>query len=250
VHGVPVYDTVAKALADHPAEASVISVPPVAVREAAGEAIAEGLSLVVIVTERVPRRDVAEVLALARERGTRVIGPNSLGLISVGKTKVGMVGGPAEDVRKAYRLGPVGILSRSGGMTTEIATLLSGAGLGQSTCVSVGGDPIIGSTFTDLFPLFAADAETRAVVIFGEPGGSAEEALAEYLTRERPRTPVVAFIAGRFVDELPGVRFGHAGAIVEGEAGRVAVKIRRLRQAAVAVAEEFSEIVPLVRERL
>ena len=141
-------------------------------------------------------------------------------------------------------------MSRSGGMTTEIANLLTQHGIGQSTCVSVGGDPIVGSSFVDLMPLFEQDQETRAVVLFGEPGGGAEEALADYVATRRPRLPVVAFIAGRFADEMPGVRFGHAGTIVEGERGSTRGKIAALRTAGVHVAEDFSDIVPLVRRCL
>lgn len=250
VYGVPVYDTVQAAVEAHPADASVVSVPAAFARDAAMEALETGIRLVVILTERIPRRDVVEVTTRAREREARVVGPNSLGLISPDRTRVGMVGGRAADVRKAYMRGPVGIQSRSGGMTTEIANLLTQHGIGQSTCVSIGGDPIVGSTYVDLMPLFEADPETRVMVIFGEPGGGSEEALAEYVVARRPRLPVVAFIAGRFADEMPGVRFGHAAAIVEGELGSTRGKIARLRQAGVLVAEEFSEIVELVRQSL
>ncbi len=250
VHGVPVYDTVRAALREHQAEASVISVPPPFVKDAAFEALVNGIRLLVILTERVPRRDVVEVVSLARETGATVIGPNSMGLISVERTKVGIAGGPAEDVRRAYTPGPVGILSRSGGMTTEIANLLTLHGIGQTTCISVGGDPIVGSTFADLIPLYEQDPETKAVVLFCEPGGNAEERLADFLKERRPRLPIVAFVAGRFADEMPGVRFGHAAVIVEGEAGSTKGKIERLKGAGVLVAEEFSEIVSLVRRCL
>jgi succinyl-CoA synthetase alpha subunit len=250
VYGVPVFDTVRAALAEHPADAAVIAVPAPAAREAALEALENGLPLVVLLTERIPRRDVVAVLARARELGARVVGPNCLGVISPGRTRAGIVGGRAADIGKAYRRGPVGVMSRSGGMTTEIANLLTQHGIGQSTCVSVGGDPIVGSSFVDLLPLFEQDRETQAVVIFGEPGGGAEETLADHIAAARPRLPVVAFIAGRFADEMPGVRFGHAGTIVEGERGSTRGKIAALRRAGVRVAEEFSEIVSLVRESL
>ena len=250
VYGVPVFDTVRAALAAHPAEVSVIAVPAPAAREAALEALERGIRIVVLLTERIPRRDVVAVLSRARELDVRVIGPNCLGVISPGRTRAGIVGGRAADIGKAYRPGPVGVMSRSGGMTTEIANLLSQHGIGQSTCVSVGGDPIIGSPFVDLMPLFERDPETRAVVIFGEPGGGAEEALADFVAGHRPRLPVVAFIGGRFADEMPGVRFGHAGTIVQGEHGNTRGKIAALHQAGVLVAEEFSEIVPLVKSAL
>jgi succinyl-CoA synthetase alpha subunit len=247
---VPVFDTVRAALASHPADASVIAVPAPAAREAALEALENGLPLVVLMTERIPRRDVVALLTRARELGARVIGPNCLGVISPGRTRAGIVGGRTADIGKAYRRGAIGIMSRSGGMTTEIANLLTQHGIGQSTCVSVGGDPIVGSSFVDLMPLFERDQETRAVVIFGEPGGWAEEALADYTATRRSRLPVVAFIAGRFADEMPGVRFGHAGTIVEGERGSTRGKIAALRNAGVHVAENFSDIVPLVRRCL
>jgi succinyl-CoA synthetase alpha subunit len=247
VHGVPVYDTVRAALEAHPADASVVSVPAAFAKDAALEALENGIKLLVILTERIPRQDVVAVLARARELGARVVGPNSLGLISPDRTRVGMVGGRAADARQAYTRGPVGILSRSGGMTTEVANLLTQHGIGQSTCVSLGGDPIVGSTYTDLLPLFEADPETKVVVIFGEPGGGAEEALAEYVAARSPRLPVVAFIAGRFADEMPGIRFGHAAAIVEGTRGSTREKIARLKQAGVLVAEQFSQIVDLIQ---
>src|SRR5574341_211156 len=250
VYGVPVYDTVGKALAAHPADASVVSVPARFAKDAALEALENGVRLVVILTGRIPRRDVVEVVSRAVELRAKVIGPNSLGLISPERTRVGMVGGRAADVRKAYTRGPVGILSRSGGMTTELANLLTLHGIGQSTCVSIGGDPIVGSTYTDLMPLFESDTETRAVVIFGEPGGGQEEALAEYVAARSPRVPIVAFIAGRFADEMPGVRFGHSAVIVEGDRGSPREKIAALRKAGVLVADEFSEIAELVSQSL
>jgi succinyl-CoA synthetase alpha subunit len=228
----------------------VVSVPAPFAKDAALEALENGIRLVVILTERIPRRDVVEVVTRARELQARVIGPNSLGFINPDRTRVGMVGGRAADVRKAYMRGPVAVMSRSGGMTTEMANLLTLHGIGQSTCVSLGGDPIVGSTYTDLMPLFEADTETRAVVIFGEPGGGQEEALAAYVAAQARRTPIVAFIAGRFADEMPGVRFGHAAAIVEGGRGSPREKIARLRRAGVQVAEEFSEIVDLVEQTL
>jgi succinyl-CoA synthetase alpha subunit len=252
VHGVPVYDTVAAALANHPAEATVISVPAAFLKDAALEALENGLRLVVIITERIPRRDIAEVLEAAREnrRNCRVVGPNSLGIISPGRTRVGMCGGSADAVRRAYTPGPVGVMSRSGGMTTEIANLLTQSGLGQSTCVSVGGDPIIGSTFLDLLPVYESDPETKALVIFGEPGGNMEEALAAHVAAHGSRLPIIAFVAGRFADQMPGVRFGHAGAIVEAGRGSPAVKIAVLREAGVWVADKLSDIPRLVREAM
>jgi len=250
VHGVPVFDTVRQALRSHPADAAVISVPPALVNGAAQEAIENGIGLAVVVSERVPRRDTIEFLELARAKKARVIGPNTLGLISPGRVKLGMAGGPVDDVKKAYTPGPVGIASRSGGMTTEIANLLTTHGIGQSTCIGVGGDPVVGANFLDLIPLFEKDPETRVVVLFSEPGGVIEERLAEMVMAEGIRTPIVAFIAGRFVDDMPGVRFGHAATIVEGDRGTAKGKMAMFRKAGIRVAESFSEIVSITREYL
>jgi len=247
VHGVPVYDSVKQAVSQHPVNTSIISVPPAKVKGAAFEALDAGLELVVIVTERVPRQDVIEVIESAREVSARVIGPNSLGLICPHTVKVGMAGGPAEDVRKAYCPGHVGIISRSGGMTTEIANLLTTHGIGESTCISIGGDPVVGSGFVDLVPLFEDDPQTRAVVIFCEPGGTGEERLAEYVLDHGSSLPIIAFVAGQFADEMPGVRFGHAGAIVEGDRGSTRGKIEGFRRAGIHVAEKFSDIVALIQ---
>jgi succinyl-CoA synthetase alpha subunit len=250
VHGIPVYDTVHRAVKEHGADTSVISVPPAMVREAALEALDNGIKLLVVVTERVPRKDVVEFLEVAREKEARVIGPNTLGLISPGLVKLGMAGGPAADVSKAYKPGAVGIASRSGGMTTEIANLLTTNGIGQSTCIGIGGDPVVGSNFLDLIPLFDQDPETRAVVLFCEPGGVIEETLADRVSKGEVSIPIVAFIAGRFVDSMPGVRFGHAATIVEGGKGTASGKVERLEKAGVRVAVSFSDIVTILREYL
>ena len=250
VHGVPVFDTVAGALRAEACDATIISVPAPFVRDAAWEALDNGLRLLVIVTENIPRRDVSVILERAASEGARVIGPNSLGVISPGHTRIGMCGGAAADVRRAYMPGPVGVVSRSGGMMTEIANLLTQAGIGQSTCVSIGGDPIIGSTQLELLPLYEADPETRGLVLFCEPGGTMEERLAEHLAAHPSRLPIVAFIAGRFADRMQGQRFGHAGAVVEGSRGSPAGKIAVLRSAGVLVAEKLSQVPGLVREAL
>ena len=248
VHGVAVYDTVRQALKEHPAQASVISVPPALVKDAVIEALENGIELVVVVSERVPRKDTIEFLEVARENNARVIGPNTLGLISPEKIKLGMAGGPVGDVNKAYRPGYVGIASRSGGMTTEVANLLTANGIGQSTCIGIGGDPVVGSNFLDLIPLFENDPETKAVVLFSEPGGVIEEKLCEVVIAEKFKTPIIAFIAGRFVDDMPGVRFGHAATIVEGERGTTKSKISMFNTAGIRVAESFSDIARIARE--
>ncbi len=250
VHGVPVYDTVREITSKQRVDGSVISVPPPAVRDAAFEAIENGIKLIVIVTERIPRLEVAQMVEYAKRAGTRIIGPNCLGVLTPGKSRVGGMGGAAVAARKAYTPGPIGIMSRSGGMTTEIANTLTAAGLGQSTAVSIGGDAIIGSTYAELMPLFEGDAETKAIVIYSEPGGRMEAQLAAYMKANNSRLPVVAFMAGRFMDEMPGMRFGHAGTIVEGKEDTTAEKIARMKDAGISVAEEIQDIPEIVKRRL
>ncbi len=250
VYGVPVYDTVREITSQQHVDGSVLTVPPAFTRDAAFEALENGIKLLVIVTERIPRYEVAQIMELARMREARVIGPNCLGIISPGKAKMGGIGGPAADTRKAYQPGPVGVMSRSGGMTTEIANALTAAGLGQSTAISIGGDAIIGSTYAELMPLYEADPETKAIVIYSEPGGPMEAQLADYMRQTKSRLPVIAFMAGRFMDAMPGMRFGHAGTIVEGRQDTAAEKIRRLEAAGIAVAQEIEEIPALVQGRL
>jgi succinyl-CoA synthetase alpha subunit len=205
---------------------------------------------VVIVTERIPRRDVAEMVEVANEQGARIIGPNCLGIMVPGVLKMGGIGGPAKDAAKSYTPGAIGVISRSGGMTTEMSSTLSAAGLGQSTAVSIGGDAIIGSSYAELMPLFEADPDTRAIVIYTEPGGRMEAELAAWVTEEHSRLPIVAFMAGRFMDEMPGMSFGHAGTIVEGEEDTATEKIARLGAAGITVAERIEDIPNLVKERL
>src|SRR5581483_8569002 len=252
VHGVPVFDTVAQAVDYHGArvDGSVVTVPPAFTKDAVFEALENGVKLVVIVTERIPRGDVAQMVELASERGARIIGPNCLGIIVPDVIKMGGIGGPARDAAKSYTAGPVGVISRSGGMTTEMSSTLTAAGLGQSTAVSIGGDAIIGSTYAELMPLFEADPVTDAIAIYTEPGGRMEAELARYVLENESRLPIVAFMAGRFMDEMPGMSFGHAGTIVEGKEDTAAEKIARLAEAGIVVAQEISEIPSLVQARL
>jgi succinyl-CoA synthetase alpha subunit len=252
VHGVPVFDTVAQAVEHHggPIQGSVVTVPPAFTKDAVFEAIDNGIELIVIVTERIPRGDVAQMVELASLRGARIIGPNCLGVIVPDVIKMGGIGGPAKDAAKAYSPGQVGVISRSGGMTTEMSSTLTAAGLGQSTAVSIGGDAIIGSSYAELMPLFEADEQTQAIVIYTEPGGRMEAELAEWVRANDSRLPIVAFMAGRFMDEMPGMSFGHAGTIVEGKEDTAAEKIARLGSAGITVAEEISQIPALVKERL
>src|SRR5881392_4177246 len=252
VHGVPVFDTVeqvTEALGYVP-DGSVVTVPPAFTKDAVFEAIVRGVKLVVIVTERIPRRDVAEMVELADRYGARIIGPNCLGVIVPEVCKMGGIGGPAKDAAKAYTPGAIGVMSRSGGMTTEISSTLSAAGLGVSTAISIGGDAIIGSTYAELMPLFEADEQTEGIVIYTEPGGRMEAQLARWVTENDARLPIVAFMAGRFMDEMPGMSFGHAGTIVEGKADTAAEKIARLAEAGITVAEEISEIPEIMKAKL
>ena len=250
VYGVPVHDCVRDITKDKKVNGSVVCVPPKFTRDAVFEAIENGIEIIVIVTERIPRLEVAQMVELATLRGARIIGPNCLGIITPDEVKMGGVGGPAEDTRKAYTKGPVGIMSRSGGMTTEIANTLTAAGLGQSTAVSIGGDAIIGTSYSELMPLFEADPETRAIAIYSEPGGRMEAELAQWVKENNSRLPIVAFMAGRFMDEMPGMRFGHAGTIVEGKEDTTADKIERMQKAGISVAERIEEIPALIQERL
>lgn len=252
VYGVPVYDCVRDAVAANGGkiEGSIVSVPPKFTQDAIIEALENGIELIVVVTENVPRKQVAVAVELADLRGARIIGPNCLGIISPDECKMGGVGGPAANTRQAYKKGNIGVMSRSGGMTTEIASTLTAAGLGQSTCVSIGGDAIVGTTYAELMPFFEADPETEAIAIYSEPGGRMEAELAEWVQANESRLPIVAFMAGRFMDEMKGMRFGHAGTIVEGKEDTTAEKIKRMEEAGISVAERIEEIPDLIRQRL
>jgi succinyl-CoA synthetase alpha subunit len=254
VHGVPVFDTVAQAVEHHggPIDGSVVTVPPAFTKDAVFEAILNGIKLIVIVTERIPRGDVAQMVELADMEGARIIGPNCLGLIVPDVCKMGGIGGPAKDAAKSYAQGPVGVMSRSGGMTTEISSSLTQSGLGVSTAVSIGGDAIIGSTYAELMPLFEADEQTKAIVIYTEPGGRMEAQLAEWVKDNNSRLPIVAFMAGKFMDdeEMKGMSFGHAGTIVEGVEDTATEKIARLEAAGIRVVERIDQIPTVVKEKL
>lgn len=252
VHGVPVFDTVAQAIESHGSQidGSVVTVPPAFTKDAVIEALANGIKLVVVVTERIPRGDVAEMVEYAEREDARIIGPNCLGLIAPGICKMGGIGGPAKDAAKAYEPGVVGVMSRSGGMTTEISSTLTAAGLGVSTAISIGGDAIIGSTYAELMPYFEQDDQTEAIVIYSEPGGRMEAQLAEWVKENDSRLPIVAFMAGKFMDdeEMKGMSFGHAGTIVEGKEDSATEKINRLREAGITVVERIDEIPEAVKE--
>ncbi len=252
VHGVPVFDTIAQlveAVGSVP-DGSVVTVPPAGTKDAVFEALYAGIKTIVIVTERIPRRDVAAMVELADLHGARIIGPNCLGLIVPGVAKMGGIGGPAKNAAQAYQPGAVGVMSRSGGMTTEISSTLTAAGLGVSTAVSIGGDAIIGSTYAELMPYFEADEQTQAIVIYTEPGGRMEAQLSAWVKDNNSRLPIIAFMAGKFMDddEMQGMSFGHAGTIVEGKEDSATEKIARLQEAGIPVVERIDEIPDMVKK--
>ena len=231
--GWPVFDTVAEAVERTGANASVIFVPPPGGADAIMEAAAAGLPLAVCITEGIPTIDMMRALALVRETGMRLIGPNCPGLISAGRAKAGIIPG------HICREGRVGIVSKSGTLTYEAIHQLTKLGLGQTTCIGIGGDPLIGTSFVDALTLFAADPETEAVVLIGEIGGNAEEDAAAFIARDFAK-PVVGFIAGQTAP--PGRRMGHAGAIIAGGKGTAAEKMQALSAAGVRVVKSPAEI--------
>jgi len=239
--GVPVFDTVRGAVETTKANTSVIYVPPAYAADAIIEAAAAGVTLVVAVTEGIPTLDMVRVAAYLEGKGTRLLGPNCPGLISPGKAKVGIIPG------QIATPGPVGVVSRSGTLTYEVVWNLTQRGMGQTTCIGIGGDPVIGTTFLDVLPLFEADPETKAIVMMGEIGGTDEEEAAKYIAA-KVRKPVVAFIAGQTAP--PGKRMGHAGAIISGGTGTAAEKIAALTTAGIPVAKIPSEIPDLVEKAL
>jgi succinyl-CoA synthetase alpha subunit len=239
--GIPVFDTVREAVEKARANASVIFVPPAFATDAMYEAIEAGIKTIVCISEGIPALDMIGVYDTMRREGVRLIGPNCPGVISPGKAKVGIMPGPI------HKKGPVGVVSRSGTLTYEVVASLMRVGLGQSTCIGIGGDPIVGSTFLDLLPLFEADPETEGIVLIGEIGGMEEERAAAYIAKHMTK-PVVAFIAGRTAP--PGKRMGHAGAIIAGGKGTAEEKIAALKKARIPVAKLPSEIGPLMKKAL
>jgi succinyl-CoA synthetase alpha subunit len=249
IASVPVYDTVAGACRDHEIDVSVLFVPAPAARDAALEAIEHGIPMVQVLAEGVPHHDTAHILERAEAKGVRVIGPNAQGMISPGKAKLGGTGGAEPE--RLFRPGPVGIISRSGGMGGEIGNALTRRGIGQSTYVSIGGDLLIGTGFAPLLELFEADPETRAVVIFGEPGTGHEEAAAELLRAGGFTKPLAALIVGDTLERLPkGMSFGHTSSIIERGLGSPMRKKELLRATGALVAESFAELPDLVARAL
>ncbi len=239
---VPIFNTMEAAVAETGANTSVIYVPPGLASGAIMEAAAAGIRFIVCITEGIPVLEMTRALAYVRDRGARLLGPNCPGIISPGKAKVGII--PAQIVRP----GPVGVISRSGTLTYEAVVQLTQAGIGQTTCVGIGGDPLIGTNFIDALRAFKEDPETRAIVLIGEIGGTDEQEAALWVRENLKEIPVVGFIAGQTAP--PGRRMGHAGAIISGSSGTAEEKIRTFRENGIQVASRPSEIARLVQEAL
>jgi succinyl-CoA synthetase alpha subunit len=238
---VPVFESVFDAVKETEADVSVIFVPSRFAADAACEASEAGIRLVVLITEHIPVTDMMRVKAFMKERGTLLVGPNCPGIITPGECKVGIMPG------YIHRKGSIGIISRSGTLTYEVVHQLTGAGLGQSTCVGIGGDPVGGLSFVDLLKMFAEDDETEAVCLIGEIGGDAEEKSAQYI-KQRFKKPVFGFVAG--LTAPPGKRMGHAGAIISGTRGRANSKIAAMEEAGVNVVKNLGEFGDIVVDTL
>ncbi len=246
VVGIPIYDTVEEAREHHPGlSASVIFVPARFAKSAAFEALDADIRFVLLVPERVPQQDMLEIIQRARDRRAIVIGPNSIGVVSPGKAIIGVIGGRAELMQTAFRPGACGVLSRSGGQTTTLCYYLSKTGVGQSTAIGVGGDAFVGATWSELLPLFEKDPETKMMALFGEIGTTNEEDAAALIKSGGFTKPVVAYVSGRYA--RPGMRFGHAGAIISRGIGTAEGKIAILRDAGVHVVEHLGDIGPTAR---
>ena len=249
IHGVPVYDSVEQAWHEQgPIDISVIFVPAPLVKNAAMEAVAAGIKFLVIVPDRVPLYDSIEIAAYAKEKGAQFVGPNTLGVMSPGKALLGMIGGRASSAREWFEPGNVGVISRSGGMTSAVSYYLTQEGLGQSSVVHVGGDAVIGMREADVLREFAKDEDTKAVVLFGEIGTTQEEELAKYVKEENFDKPIIAFIGGKAAKS--GTRFSHAGAIVEGKHGSHENKTEALTEAGCQVVDAFEDIFGETRKAL
>ncbi len=238
---VPIFNSMDRAVAETGANASIVYVPPAFAAGAIEEATDAGVDLVVAITEGIPVLDMARAHAFARDRGTRLLGPNCPGLISPGKAKVGII--PDQIVTP----GPVGVISRSGTLTYEAVMQLTNAGIGQTTCVGIGGDPLIGTNFVDALEAFAADPDTQAIVMIGEIGGTDEQEAATWV-KENLEIPVVGFIAGQTAP--PGRRMGHAGAIISGSAGAAEEKTKAFEDNGISVAKRPVDIVDLIRDAI
>lgn len=241
VHGVPVFDTVEEAMSRFNANASIIFVPAPSAKDAVLENIAAGFNPVVVITEGLPVKDEIQIMEVARLKGITIIGPNTPGIITPSECKLGIMPG------HIFKQGKVGLVSRSGTLTYEIAASLTAAGLGQSTCLGVGGDPVVGLSFVDVLEMFRKDPGTESIAMIGEIGGNAEEMAAEYIKNTKYPKPIAAYVAGRAAP--PGKRMGHAGAIIMGRSGTAETKIEALKDAGVNLALKPGEIAKLLKSR-
>lgn len=241
VSGVPVFDTAEEATGKAKANAAIIFVPAPRAKDATLEAVAANLNPVIVITEGMPVKDEIQIMEVAKQRGTTIIGPNTPGIITPDLCKLGIMPG------HIFKPGKIGLVSRSGTLTYEIAASLTNAGLGQTTCLGVGGDPVVGLSFVDVLEMFRKDPATKAIAMIGEIGGNAEEMAAEYIKKTRYPKPVAAYIAGRAAP--PGKRMGHAGAIITGKAGTAETKIEALRRAGAKIALKPGEIARLLKRR-
>ncbi len=248
VDGVPVFNNISEALATHPdISVTTVFVPPFAAKAAILEGIEAGIPQINAIVERIPIKDTAYCLAAAKEKNIRIIGPSSLGYITPGVGRIGVVGGPKLQADQIFTPGPVGIISRSGGMTNELSWQVRKAGLGQSSAVHVGGDLLMGTTYADLLTLFEADVQTKVVIIFGEHGGSYEFEIVDLINRKGYTKPLAIYIGGKFASILPeGMNVGHAGAIVERGKGALE-KEGALKEVGVMIADTYEELVNLIK---
>jgi len=248
VEGVPVFNSVAEALDSHPdISTTTIYVPPFAAKSAILEAIENNIPIINTIVERIPIQDTAYCLAAAREKNIRLIGPSSLGYISPGEARVGVVGGPKVLADQVFQPGSIGVISRSGGMTNELSWQIRRAGLGQSSAVHVGGDLLMGTTYADLLKLFEKDEQTKAVVIFGEHGGSYEFEIVDLINKKEFTKPLAVYVGGKFAKILPeGMNIGHAGAIV-GRGQSAEEKEQALKSVGVLIAETYEDLVSKIK---
>lgn len=253
VEGIPVYNSIAEAQQKYHLDATVIMVPPQFAKSAIIEAIENDIPLINIITENIPVHDFAYCLALAKKKSITIIGPTSAGIYSVGKSKCGPIASGKAKI--AFTSGNIGVISRSGGMSSETSLVLTQAGLGQSTVVSIGSDRLMGTGFRELIQEFEDDPATQGIVLFGEIGGTAEEDLADYLVARKKKgnpftKPIIAFISGKFAANIHNVSLGHAGAIIEGNKGTREQKVKALKSAGVIIAEVHHHLGELMKEAL
>lgn len=249
VGGVPVYDSIREAMSEHEGvNSTAVYVPPAMARDAILEAIDAGICLINVMTERIPIRDTAYCLAAAKERGIRIVGPASLGIISAGKGRIGVAGGDSPD--EIYMTGRVGVISRSGGMMNEVSWQLRRQGVGISTAIHVGGDLLIGTSYADALSMFEQDTETDGVVLFGEVGGDYEAAVADLIAAKGFTKPLAIFIGGKFASALPeGMTIGHAGALIERGKGTAQSKEKMLRSVGAIVVDHYEDLSTALRSQ-